>query len=291
MTGGRGAVGGPATVLVFSAIVLLAASALYFGPDYPAHVPLTIGVSAFDSAAAGPQLESMAALVRESGGGDIEWVWVSPERIPCGCDLYLMTSVGLRPFLESGRLDLIMVASARPDGAPGRGVLISVSGREDPADGDSVTVAYTSPRSSTGFVSPRAALGSTGIHGARTGVFVSPEGFPICPIPVVYGVLDGRWDLGGVPLEGLRLLERRGLVEEGSLSVLAVGPEMHEIVLASDPGMESWKRQGFSSRLPGMASGFPGPLKRELERLGMLSFRESSPEDVESILGISSEGP
>lgn len=291
MIGGRGVAGGKATVLIFSLIVLLAASAVYFEPDYPAHVPLRIGVSAFDSAAAGPQLESMAEMVRESGGGDIDWVWVSPDRIPCGCDMYLMTSVSLRPFLESGELDLLMVASPRPDAAPCRGVVISSAGRAAPAAGAGYSIAYTSPRSATGYISPSAALESNGIPAAATADFAAPAGLPICPLAVVYGVLDGRWDLGGVPLEGLRLMERRGLVDAGSLNVVAVGPELHEIVLASDPGLEPWKKRGFSAELPRIAADFPDPVRREMERLGMSEFRKSAAEDEGSIPGMGAGRP
>ncbi len=64
------------SLVILLLLVALPAAALFPKPDYPAHVPLRIGVCVFDPVVGGTVLLSFASSVREQDGGDITSVWL-----------------------------------------------------------------------------------------------------------------------------------------------------------------------------------------------------------------------
>ena len=260
-------------------LVTLAAAALFLEPDYPAHVPLRIGVCAFDSIAAGPALRSFASTVREQDGGDISWVWLGPEGEPAGCDFYLMTSLQMLFTREKRVMDCILLSTARIDGSLTMGVVIV---RKD-GEPDWSSTAFTSSVSATGFVSPLAAIAESGVHIPDLSYELLSEGCPVCGEAVAFGVLHGRYGVGGISLAELRRLEGNGTIGRGKLRVLFTGPELPEIVLVSDSSTEEWMSSGFAGRLPRIAENLSGPLAREMARLGLVSFREPEAGELEML--------
>jgi len=258
-------------------LVTLAAAALFLEPDYPAHVPLRIGVCAFDSAAAGPALHSFASSVREQDGGDISWLWLGPEGDPAGCDFYLMTSLQMLSAREKSVMDCLLLSSARIDGSLTMGVVIVREGAEP----DWTRAAFTSSASTTGFISPLTAIAESGVRIQDLSYELLSEGCPVCGEAVAFGVLNGRYGAGGISLEELRRLERSGMIGQGELRVLYTGPALPEIVLVSDPSTEEWKSSGFTGRLSRITENFSASLAREMARLGMISFREPAAGELE----------
>ena len=250
-------------------LVALAAAALFLEPDYSAHVPLRIGVCAFDSAVAGPVLRSFASSVREQDGGDITWVWLGPGGKPAGCDFYIMTSLQMLSAREESGMECLLFSTPRVDGSLSIGVVIV------PRDGepDWSRAAFTSVSSATGFISPLAAIAESGVQLSTVSYETLSDACPVCGEAVAYGVLLGRYGAGGMSLEELRRIEGNGVVEPGALRVLFTGPELPEIVLVSDPATEEWKSRGFARRLPRVAGRLSDPLRREMARLGMAAFR------------------
>ena len=258
-------------------LLALVAGALFFKPDYPAHVPLRVGVCAFDSVAAGPALNSLATTVREQDGGDITWVWLGPEGEPAGCDFYMMTSLQMLAAREKRDMECILLSTARVDGSSSMGAVITLDGVEP----DWSRTAFTSSASATGFLSPLAAIVENGIQLSEISFETLSEGCPVCGDAVAFGVLHGIYGAGGIPLEELRRLERNGTIMQGALRVLFTGPGFPEIVLVSDPSTEEWKSRGFAGRLPRITGRLGGSLSREMARLGMVSFRPPAEGELE----------
>lgn len=257
------------SLIMLLLLVALAAAALFLKPDYPAHVPLRIGVCAFDSASASPVLRSFSSSVREQDGGDITWVWLEPGGEPAGCDFYIMTTLQMLSSRERSGIECLLLSTTRGDGSLSMGVVIA------PLDGepDWSRTAFTSSASTTGFISPLAAIAESGVQLSAVSYETLSDGCPVCGEAVAYGVLFGRYGAGGMSLEELKRIEKNGSIRPGSLRVLFTGPELPEIVLTSDPSTEEWKSKGFARRLPGIAGRLSDPLKREMARLGMAAFR------------------
>ena len=266
-------------------LVTLAAAALFLEPDYPAHVPLRIGICAFDSITAGPALRSFASTVREQDGGDISWVWLGPEGAPAGCDFYLMTSLQLLAAREKRAMDCLLLSTARIDGSLTMGVVIVREGTEP----DWSRTAFTSSASTTGFISPLAAIVENGVQIPDLSYELLSEGCPVCGDAVAFGVLFGRYGAGGISLAELRRLEGNGTIGQGELRVLYTGPELPEIVLVSDPSTEEWKSSGFAGRLPRIAERLSDPLAREMSRLGMVSFRQPAAGELDMLGSVSQQ--
>ncbi len=257
------------SLVILLLLVALAAAALFLEPDYPAHVPLRIGVCAFDSVAAGPVLRSFASSVREQDGGDITWVWLGPGGEPAGCEFYIMTLLQMLSAREESGMKCLLLSTPRRDGSLSMGVVIV------PRDGepDWSRAAFTSASSATGFISPLAAIAASGVQPSTVSYETLSDACPVCGEAVAYGVLLGRYGAGGMSLEELRRIEESGMIEPGALRVLFTGPELPEIVLAADPATEKWKSRGFARRLPRIADRLSDPLRREMARLGMAAFR------------------
>jgi hypothetical protein len=257
------------SIAIFVLIILIAAAALFLEPDYPAHVPLRIGICAFDSAAAAPVLDSFAAAVREREGGDIDWVWLKRDAGPGECEFYIMTAIQLLRDEDRSPSECLLIATSREDGQLPRGAVITARGR---APGWS-PMAFTSALSSSGFLSPLSALAENGIPPGDVSPVSLSNGCPVCGEAVAIGVALGRFDAGGLPLGELRRLEESSIISQGSVDVILTGPALPEILLVCDESTESWKSRGFAGRLPEIASGLPLPLRREMRRLGMAAFR------------------
>jgi hypothetical protein len=258
------------SLLALLLLMALAAAALFLEPEYPAHVPLRIGVCAFDSSKASPALTSFASRVREEDGGDITWIWLGPEGSLEGCDFYLMTAVQAAGEAD-GPLRLLLTASSRSDGSADKGVVVVREGTEP----DWSEVVFTSPLSSNGFLSPLAALAGSGAD--PVGIRFA-GGCPVCGEAVAYGVLQGAFGAGGMPLETLRRMEADGSIEPGALTIALTGPALPGIVLLSDSSTEEWKSRGFARRLPRIVRRLSDPLRREMAGLGMAAFE--APADV-----------
>ncbi len=265
------------SLLMLLLLVTLAAAALFLEPDYPAHVPLRIGICAFDSVTAAPALRSFATRVREQEGGDITWVWLGPTGDPAGCDFYIMTSLQMLSLSEDSIVECLLLSTSRSDGSMSRGAVIVREGTEP----DWSRTAFTSPLSATGFISPLAAIAESGVQLPGVSYETPSVGCPVCGEAVAYGVLMGKYGAGGIPLEELRRIEGTGSIEPGALRILFTGPELPEIILVSDNSTEEWKSRGFARRLPRIADRLPDPLKREMARLGMAAFREPEEGELE----------
>jgi hypothetical protein len=260
-------------------LVTLAAAALFLEPDYPAHVPLRIGVCAFDSVTAGPALRSFATTVREREGGDISWVWLGPEGEPTGCDFYLMTSLQMLAVPEKKLMDCLLLSTARIDGSLSMGVVIVREGSEP----DWSRAAFTSSVSTTGFISPLAAIAESGVWFPDLSYELLSEGCPVCGEAVAFGVLNGRYGAGGISLDELRRLEGNGTIGQGELRILFTGPALPEVVIVSDTSTEEWKSSGFTGRLFRITENLSDPLAREMARLGMVSFRPPAAGELEML--------
>jgi hypothetical protein len=254
-------------VLLF--LVALAAAAFFLEPDYPAHVPLRIGVCAFDSGAASPVLSSFASSIREQDGGDITWVWLGSGGEPVDCDFYLMTMLQLISSAEHSVMEPLLLSTSRRDGSLSPGAVVVRRGNEP----DWSRTAFTSAFSATGFISPLAAIAEGGVRLSEVSYENLSGDCPVCGEAVAYGVLYGRYGAGGMSLDEIRRMEGSGRLDPGELSVLFIGPELPEVILTSDPATEDWKTRGFARRLPRIAERLSDPLRRDLSRLGMAAFR------------------
>jgi len=267
-----------ATVIVFSAIIALAVGALSIKSDDMAHMPVVIGVAAFDSARAGPALESFAEFCRGKGCGDIRWRYLRPDGDLSGCDFYLTTSLRLSLPLARKSLGCALIAAEREAHRYSRSVVVVRGGvRSLPASG--ARIIFSSPLSAAGFLAPYRSLVRAGY--ALSGSTIDFTGS--CPREerVVFGVLYGAYDAGGISLERLRVLERCGIVRRGELDVLCEGEAFPEIVLAYAPASYSPDRKSFARRLPGVFDRSPRSLRGELATLGIAGFYAPRSSDLD----------
>ena len=279
-----------ATVIVFSAIVLLAIGALYLESDDMAHMPILIGVCAFDSARVTPALESLADFYREKGCGDIKWRYFAEHERASGCDFYFMTSLQLSPSLARGELGCALIAAEREARRYSVGAVIVRSGvRLLPPGGGRII--FSSPVSAAGFLSPCRALARAGYEVAADGDTVDFAGRSPDDERVLFGVLYGAYDAGGISEERLRTLEAAGSVRRGEIDVLLEGEAFPEIVLASDPASDSEARREFIRKCPAVYGMMPRPLRGELSALGIAAFHDPRQSDLDLIRQLSTMVP
>jgi hypothetical protein len=108
---------------------------------------------------------------------------------------------------------------------------------------------------------------------------------------VIFGVLYGAYDAGGISLERLLALEKTGLVRRGELRVLMEGEALPEMVLAYDPAAYADDRRSFAKHLPGVLERVPRPLKGELSALGIAALYAPRAKDIELIESLSTMVP
>jgi hypothetical protein len=278
------------TVIAFAAIVLLALGAIFLKSDDMAHVPVVIGVSAFDSVRSAPALESLADFCRGKGCGDVTWRYLRGGAAPSGCDFYLMTSLELSEPLSRGALGCALIVSETESRRYSVGAVVVRAGtRSLPPDGGRIV--FSSPLSATGFLSPYRALVKAGYAIPDRDGAVDFAGLARGDERVVLGVVYGAYDAGGVSEERLRALEASGCVRPGEIDVLLQGEAYPEIVLASDPAFDSPAQRGFARRFPAVYGTIPSLLHGELACLGIAGFHRPRRDDVELIKKLSTMVP
>ncbi len=278
------------TVIVFAAVVLLALGAIFLKSDDMGHVPVVIGVSAFDSSRAAPALESLADFCRGKGCGDVRWRYLDGGAEPSGCDFYLMPALQLSPALSRGTLGCALIVSEEETHRYSVGAVIVRAGtRGLPPDGGRIV--FSSPLSATGFLSPYRALAKAGYAVPDRGGTVDFAGLHRSDERVALGVLYGAYDAGGVSEERLRRLETSGCVRPGEIDVLLEGEAYPEIVLASDPAFDSPAHRAFVRRFPGVYGTIPVLLHGELAWLGIAGFHHPRPDDIDLIKKLSTMVP
>jgi hypothetical protein len=277
-----------ATVIVFSAIIALAVGALFIKSIDMAHMPVTIGVCTFDSVRAAPALDAFADFCRRKGCGDIRWKYLRPDRKPSGCDFYLMTSLQLSPHLAGNGLGCALVVAEREAHRYSRSAVVVRSGvHAFPATG--ARMIFSSPVSAAGFLAPYRALEETGYPLA--GAVCDFSGLYPREERLVFAVLYGAYDAGGISLERLLALEEAGIVRAGELDVYLEGEVFPEMVLAYDPSSYTPEEKSFARRLPGVLDRTPRSLRSELSDLGIASFYSAREDDLAVIRKLASMTP
>ena len=275
------------TVLVFTAIILIAAGALFLEEDDIAHMPVRIGVYDLDSTVVHQRLEDLARFVRGKGGGDISWVYLRGSDDPEGCDFYLMTSLRLSPYLERGELDCPLLVTMMEGRRYSRGVVIARAGDEGGVEAGRGVI-FTSPFSAAGFISPYQAIVTAGYDLSDASSVVEFAG---AEERVLYGVLFGSFRFGGIGLERLRYLEERGMVREGEIEIVMQGEHYPEMVLAAGRNGEKRRLSRFEERFIMLTDRMPFDLKADLHSIGLSGFAETRPEDMEMIRSLAGAVP
>jgi hypothetical protein len=268
------------TGLIFSVIIALAVGALFLRADDGAHTPIVIGVCAFDSARAGAALERFSEFCRAEGCGDIRWRYLRSDRKPAGCDFYITTSLDLSAPLSRGELGCAFLASEREAHRYSRSSVIVKAGVTAlPARG--ARIIFGSSRSAAGFVAPYRALERSGY--ALSEAIIEFAGSYPGDERVVFGVLYGAYDAGGISFERLLALKKTGIVRDGEIDVLFEGEALPEIVIAYDPSSYTQDRISFARHLPGVFDRVSRSLRSELSALGIAGFHAPRKSDLELI--------
>jgi hypothetical protein len=268
------------TGIVFAMIIALAAAALFLKTDDMAHTPIVIGVCTFDSARAGSTLEQFSELCRAKACGDIRWRYMRPDQELAGCDFYIMTSLDLSAPLARGDLGCALLAAEREAHRYSRSsVLVRAGVTAVPASG--ARIIFGSSRSAAGFLAPWRAL-------ERAGCVLSDASIEFAgSYPgderVLFGVLYGAYDAGGISVERLQALKKAGIVREGEVDIVCEGEAFPEIVIACDPSSYTEDRISFARHLPGVLDRAPRSLRSELSALGIAGFYAPRKSDLELI--------
>ncbi|MBN2070945.1 MAG: PhnD/SsuA/transferrin family substrate-binding protein [Candidatus Krumholzibacteriota bacterium] len=257
---------------LYSIVILLASAAYFLKPDYMAHVPVRIGITACDSVFAAPILDRYSRLVREKGGGDIAWFFFGDDEEPAGCDFYLMTSPQARVAVNSKRMKLSLAACATEARSHSVGVVITRKGTGiDQLSGGKFIFSFRN--SASGFLSPLKALADHGIDLDTDSDDIEFTGCRSCDERIVYGVLFGEYVAGGIDLDRFKRIESLGFMKKGEVSILLTGtPVPHEIFLLSSTRIERWKEKRFIDRLPAITAGAPADIKNDLRSIGIAAF-------------------
>ncbi|MFA4947084.1 MAG: PhnD/SsuA/transferrin family substrate-binding protein [Candidatus Krumholzibacteriia bacterium] len=269
-----------ATGIVFSVIIALAVGALFLKADDIAHAPIVIGGCTFDSARAGSVLEQFSEFCRAGGCGDIRRRYLRPDQKLTGCDFYITTSLDLSAPLARGDLGCVLLAAEREAHRYSRSsVLVRAGVTALPAR--EARIIFGSSRSAAGFVAPYRAL-------ERSGYVLSEASIEFAgSYPgderVVFGVLYGAHDAGGISLERLLALRKAGIVRDGEIDVFCEGEALPEIVIAYDPSSYTQDRMSFVRYLQGVFDRVPRSLRSELSALGIAGFYAPRKNDLELI--------
>lgn len=272
--------GRSATVLVFSAIVLLAIGALYFEQDDTAHVPILMGICAFDSVRSCAALESLTDFVRERGGGDITLRFVGCGETSAGCEFLLMTSVQYFRARRLRNLECCCLGAVHPGQKYSRGALVVRPGIDSLAQACG-RIICTSPESGAGYVSIVRALEQHMPSFPGEAGKLSFAGGELDYERVLFGVLFGEYDAGGISFDRYRYCLERGTIRDGELEVLLTGEPVPEYVLAVDPGVDSKKLSRFRTRLVEICDRMPDPLVHDLEQIGLAGFILPNRSDID----------
>jgi hypothetical protein len=275
-----------ATVLVFAFIILIALGALFLREEDIAHMPITIGVYDLDSTAVHSKLEELAGFIREKGGGDICWVYIDGEGDPEGCDFYLMRSMRMAPYLDTGALHCSLIATVRGGKKYSRGVVVVEAGKEDFAK-DEIKAIFTSPLSAAGFLSPYSALCDAGLEPPPSKGCIEFAGDEK---RVVFGVLYGAYTFGGISLERFQHLLETGIIRSGELEIFLEGTPYPEMVLALDRSVDDRRHRRFRDRFMILVDRIPDTIRMELLSIGVSGFALPRPEDIEVIKSLSDKG-
>ncbi len=269
-----------ATVMIFSVIVALAVGALFLEADDMAHTPIVIGVCTFDSVRAASALDQFAEFSRARGCGDIRWRYLRPDQELAGCDFYVTTSLDLSAPLSRGELGCALLAAEREAHRYSRSsVLVKAGVTALPARG--ARIIFGSSRSAAGFLAPYRALERSGY--ALSEASIEFAGSYPGDERVVFGVLYGAYDAGGISLERLLALKTAGVVRDGEFDVLCEGEAVPEIVIAYDPSSYAQDRRSFAKYLPGVLDRVPRSLRSELSALGIAGFYAPRKSDLDLI--------
>lgn len=275
------------TVLVFTAIILIAVGAFFLEEDDIAHMPVRIGVYDLDSVVVHQRLEDLARFVRGKGGGDVEWIYMRDSDDPEGCDFYIMTSLRFAPYLQGGELDCSLIVSLTEGRRYSSGVVIAKAGVEDAgASGDGAI--FTSPLSASGFLSPYRAILDSGYDLSGTGV---PIEFAGTEERVIFGVLYGSYRFGGISLERLRHLEERGMIGREEIEIVMQGEPYPEMVLAAGRNGEDRKLDRFRDRFLILTDRMPYDLNVDLRSIGLSDFAEPRSDDLDTIRSLAGMVP
>jgi hypothetical protein len=268
------------TGIIFSAIIALAVGALYLKADDMAHTPIVIGVCTFDSARAGATLEQFSEFCRAKGCGDIRWRYLRPDQKLAGCDFYVTTSLELSAPLARGDLGCALLAAEREAHRYSRSsVLVRAGVTALPARG--ARIIFGSSRSAAGFLAPCRALERSGY--ALSEASIEFAGSYPGEERVIFGVLYGAYDAGGVSLERLQAMKKAGIVRDGEIDIFCEGEALPEIVIAYDPSSYTQDRMSFARHLPGVLDRMPRSLRSELSALGIAGLYSPRKGDLELI--------
>ncbi|MCK4537210.1 MAG: hypothetical protein KAV42_00295 [Candidatus Krumholzibacteria bacterium] len=271
------------SIAAFVIIILLAIAAFFFEPDYMGHVPIRVGVSAFDSSCCSAVLDEFAFLIRERDGGNVSWHYFSADSRPEGCDFYLLTSLQYKAFSTGGGMELSLLATRQGENSYSRGVVLV---RKDSTVDELKTGKYIFPfpGAASGYFSAAVILLEEGLLDGVLCDRVFFTGCRLCDEEVIYGVIFGEYVGGGLSLDSYRNLLAVGKGGEGVLDVRYTGRQAIDIVLATGDGVDQWKKKGFLSRLPVITARVDGLLARDLHRIGIGGFVEF-PEHAPAIPG------
>lgn len=273
--------GRSATVIVFSVIILLALGALFLEENDVAHVPVIIGVCAFDSVKVSTALEQLSDFARERGVGDITWKYLDNGAQPVDCDFYLMTAVQAASGIAAGDIDCALIATVGEGHSYARGAIVVRPGDGLPPPGSRIL--FSSSVSAAGFLSPYRALEQK--YGAAPEELfeIAFAGYYPDEERVVYSVMYGAYAAGGVSLEGFETMQEEGTIRPDELEIALTGDPMPEIILASNRPVDARKVRNFQERLPPLSHKMPRQLTVELARIGIAGFTLPRDRDNEQL--------
>jgi hypothetical protein len=273
--------GRSATVIVFAGVILLALGALFLEENDVAHVPIVVGICAFDSARVGPALALLSDFARERGVGDITWRYLEKGAPASQCDFYLMTSLQAASGMVAGEIDCALIATVKEGRSYARGAIIVRPGDGLPPPGGSML--FSSSVSAAGFLSPYRALEQRYGKAPEEVVEIEFAGYFPDEERVAFAVMYGAYSAGGVSIEGLETMRESGTIRPDELEIALAGDPMPEIVLASNRPVDARKVRNIQDRLPPLSHKMPRQLSIELARIGIAGFALPRERDIEQL--------
>ncbi len=275
------------TMLIFSAIVVLAIGAVFLEHNDMAHIPITVGVCPFDSARAGSILESLSDFALERGYGNVRWHYMDSDDLS-GCDFYLLTSVQYVPYLGNDDYRCSLIATNRAGHVYSGGVILAKNGGIK-SPGQIESCIFTSPFSASGFISPYYALIDS-CPGVTEALQVEFSGDCLDEQRVVYSVILENMDACGLSMDSYEYLRERKVIRDDELEILLKGKAYPDLLLVSDPSVEDMLIDRFTKSFPEAIRIADRSLKERLQWLGLSGFIYPRRSDLELLERLKQKG-
>jgi len=272
-----------ATFFIFFFIILLAVGSILIKEEDVAHSSVLIGISAFDSLKVYSTFNAFSDFLRSRGCGEIEWKYFHDGDKPSGCDLYFISVLQAKDYLNSGRMKCVLIVAPERARKYSRGIVITKKNMTELDNDSCFSVIVSSPIFNSN-ISMLKELEEGGLAGHLCDSRIEfADNFSNAE-KVYYAVIFGRYELGILREERYRWFVSRGLVDTSFVKVLYRGNAVIDMIVTRDKWCDSRKVSRFMDRFLVVCEDIPETLRERLRSVGICDFLLPRKVDIETLI-------